>query len=903
MNQETQVKKLIYMSLSLSISLGVYLWAGLSPGLAQAKPNATETAQAKSGTTDKNATVTTNQKPLVIAPDPILPEKASTQPTAIQPTATRTTAIQMPTPESTLSVPVSANQSPQPLLSPRANASDTPKIKQTGQAQPTAAPSKIQPASEGAKPDVTAPKTAIPPTPLEPQAESSTEITEAPVLPSVVTAVPGKSLRLPLTASIDKTKIGVFIDQTDITSQIQIENGQIVYTPKLLPMPLGSQTAVIYQINSPQDWQEVQRFKINVVAIASAPNQIAGKATDTESTASKTDTPTTNQPNTDKPEIAKSATASSESTESAATPEISETTESAPSTKAADLTITPTLNINVKSQFSEFRTPDAGTSERPSFNDATFTAGLEAQYEKGTIKIGTKVNLLGVTFQPEALRFGDLQNAAPQLDLSDYVIDLAAGPASLSVGHVCYGNNPLLISSVCTRGLTAKIKLNDTIDFSLGRISSTGVVGFDNIVGLERDENALTAATLGLQLLKNDSGGVRLETSWMNGQRSPVSNFNVGEVVDAEKSNGFGLRLTAADASGRLKADAGFARSTFTNPSQNDPQLSEGIDIVEVVPATRNAWYTEASYDLIQGLKLDENRDISLSFNFRKERADPQFGTLGAGVTADALQTTYGFNATIAGASLQFQENTSEDNLANLVNLLKTRSRNTSLNISAPLQTILQVNSPLLPTLTYGWQRSKQKGSIIEALEGGFDNESEIPEQVNVTQQAGVSWNIDNLSLNYQYSNAFQDNRQLGRENADFRNISNQFSVGLQASPTLNFTLGYGITQVNDLEQSVSRFSHAPTFGMSWEFVKDLTFALNFNRNDDTDSIGETFSRSEGLEMLLTWKFNVKTLGRELPGSFFVRYGRQTSLSQNLLFGENTDSTIHTVNGGFSFSF
>jgi hypothetical protein len=97
-----------------------------------------------------------------------------------------------------------------------------------------------------------------------------------------------------------------------------------------------------------------------------------------------------------------------------------------------------------------------------------------------------------------------------------------------------------------------------------------------------------------------------------------------------------------------LKADLGFARSTFSAPSINDPQLTEGLDIIEVEPATRNAWYGEASYDLLKDVKLDEGRSLSVSLNLRQERIEPQFGTLGATVTADQLQTRYGLNAAIA---------------------------------------------------------------------------------------------------------------------------------------------------------------------------------------------------------------------------------------------------------------
>jgi hypothetical protein len=134
---------------------------------------------------------------------------------------------------------------------------------------------------------------------------------------------------------------------------------------------------------------------------------------------------------------------------------------------------------------------------------------------------------------------------------------------------------------------------------------------------------------------------VRLETVWMKGSRAAVNNFNVGEIVDAEKSEGVGVRVTGNDDTGRFKADAGFANSTFTNVTANDPQLNAGLDIVPQDVVNKNAWYAEASYDLLKDIPLggDSSRTLSATINVRTERIDPQFGTLGASIQADRLQT------------------------------------------------------------------------------------------------------------------------------------------------------------------------------------------------------------------------------------------------------------------------
>lgn len=171
---------------------------------------------------------------------------------------------------------------------------------------------------------------------------------------------------------------------------------------------------------------------------------------------------------------------------------------------------------------------------------------------------------MGTTFKPESLRFKELQERASLIDLGAYSIDFTDGDNKVAIGNVCFGNNPLLVSNVCTRGVTANVKLNNFADLSIGHLSTTAIVGFDNVLGIGESNNNLTGATLGMQVANNNAGGVRLETTVMNGSRLPVANFNVGEVVDAEASDGIGFRVTAANDNGRWKADAGFARSTFT---------------------------------------------------------------------------------------------------------------------------------------------------------------------------------------------------------------------------------------------------------------------------------------------------------------------------------------------------
>ena len=252
---------------------------------------------------------------------------------------------------------------------------------------------------------------------------------------------------------------------------------------------------------------------------------------------------------------------------------------------------------------------------------------------------------------------------------------------------------------------------------------------------------------------------------------------------------------------------------------------------------------------------------------------------------------------------MQFTHSDSEDNLANLPNILKTNTKNTKLALNIPLQSVLQNNNSLIPTLSYNFQQTNQIGSIVSTLGGGFDEGSEVPSQLSTTHQIGLSWNIAPVTFDYRLSNAFQDNRQSGRESADFRTLNHQLSASWQATPTLKLTAGYNFTNAQNLEQNVTRFTNSPTFGVSWEFIPDFSLEFNYNRSDDTDSRNEAFARSDNIEVLLNWNFKVNSFGTENPGNAFLRYGRQANLNSNSIGNISTDSNIHVITGGVSLSF
>lgn len=505
-----------------------------------------------------------------------------------------------------------------------------------------------------------------------------------------------------------------------------------------------------------------------------------------------------------------------------------------------------------------------------------------------------------------------------------------------SLGDQCYGNHPLLIDNFCSRGVGLKAKISDRIDVSFATLRSTSIVGFGDITGLQDFGNTLTAATLGIDLAKNNVEGIRFELTYMDGVRKAEDNFNIGEVVDTEKSNGFGVRLRGSDNSGRLRFDAAWARSRFTNPNNDsqllfnnvqsndgsfgeinfgednslntdvDPLLSNvseelnQIRPVAVEATTKTAYSLEASYDLFQNLSLGQDKTFSLSINGRHERIADQFQSLGAAVSTGQQQTLIGLNGELAGANFQFEQSWQEDNLDNVATILKTKTRSTSFSLGLPLKSMFNTEKVWIPNLNFSYQRVHQFGANVPIPElSGFDP-TEIPDQISTDHQLSAEWTSQNWSLSYTLSHSSQDNRQPSRELADFITTDHQLAFSLQPISTLQLNVGYGLNRANSVEEGITRMTHGPTLGLTWQFLPNASLALNYNLTINSDSLNQSFARSDALEAALNWQFQVGPSG---TGNAFLRFSRQTNLNRDNQFGFNSTSKTTTVTAGVSFSF
>ena len=567
--------------------------------------------------------------------------------------------------------------------------------------------------------------------------------------------------------------------------------------------------------------------------------------------------------------------------------------------------VNPSVTLTIDSQWDEGHNGDAQAPERANFHDGSLQAGLQTRHSRGDLEITSSTNVVGSSFEQKALRFGEIGNKAPKVDLSDYLVEMKKGDTALSLGHVSYGNNPLIFSGVANRGVQAAYRINEYLDVGLTAQNGTSIVGFDNLLGLTRySDHYIRGGTVGLEFYPDSPGELRMELSYVNARIQSQTNFDVGEVPDAEQSHGWGLRVMGNLAEGRLRYDASVARSTFNNP--NDPLLDQGFgDVVPVSDTTDDAYFVEVGYDLLRDVTLGEGTPVNMALTLTVEKTDALYRSLAASPTPDQQRYAAKAEGTLGAVAFSLGYSHSEDNVDDVPSILKTRTREWSATLDLPLKELLgqgEAPSRYWPSVSLSGQRVHQVAAN-NPVNGGF-SAGHLPDQLNDSVNVSLNWAFDHWDLGYGLDYSNQDNRQAGRELADFRTLTQSINLGLRPREGVSLSVSLGRTNALDREQAVHNFSDNGSVSLDWQIVDDLSFNGSYSKNYDHDSLSHGKATSESLDLTLNYRFDLTwTEDRKLPGQFFIRFSRQDSASRDNLFGFDTDASSWQLTSGLSFNF
>lgn len=647
--------------------------------------------------------------------------------------------------------------------------------------------------------------------------------------------------------------IAFILNQTDLTPLFIAESNTFSYTPKFYQLPVGENKLTVYLVNPQGEWNLLKEFSL----------QVAEKKTKTDENA-----------------------------------KIKETSKT-------EIEFTPTVSLNLKGQNQTLTFPREAVPERNPFTDLAGQGTFSLKVSRRGWSFSNQFDFAGSSFKQESLRFGELGEKASQIDLSSYLVELSKGRFKANFGHVSFGSNRHLINSFSSRGVSVTVPVGKQNEVSFAAMNGTSIVGFDNFIGITRGKHSVLSASFAREFIKENPGGLRTEFTVFRGSILPLTNFNQGEVNDAEKSFGFGFKAIGNSFKERLRYEVGFTRSRFINPA--DKLLEQDFTVTKIKELWRMARYAEASFDFIQDLKLWKEKSLKLTGTFRHEEIQPLFRSIGASTQADRRQNQFEIMGNFGEMNFTYGNLRDRDNLGDIVSILKTLNRRQNTIFSLPLNSFFSPDKPKkwLPQISYSYDYVHQFGAFLP-VNGEFADVSQVPNQYTHNQTFNAVWQLsDKFNFNYRYNRAFQDNRQIGRDRADFRSLVNSVSVGTKPLSSLDFDIELAREDSQNLEQPRTDQTFRLGTRLTWRtpFIKNSTFNANLSATLAGDTNNFTDSRNAEFDIQWAYKFGFGSKKfKKTEAQFFIRYANRYGNTIDRIFFVNNFNKTQGFNFGLNFN-
>jgi len=654
-------------------------------------------------------------------------------------------------------------------------------------------------------------------------------------------------------------RFAVFVNETDVTAMLENEALSLRYTPQFLPFSPGESKLTVYLIAPGENWKTIGEF----------PFQVRDSV---------------------QPDAPKTVNNDSSGIPKGGNPKWFE--------------FTPNVSLNVKGQSQTLTFPREAEPERNPFGEVDGQANIQVKVSNRGWTLNNRFDFVGVGFLKNALRFGELQNEAPKIDLSSYLVELTNGRFAARLGHVSFGSNRHLINGFSSRGITVTVPVGRQNDVTVLAANGTSIVGYDNFIGVTRRKHSVVGAAFAREFFKERPGGLRFEFSVMRGSLLPLTNFNQREVNDAEKSLGFSFKVSGSDTRQRLRYEAGFTRSRFTNP--RDPQLEQGLAVTPVRETTRNARHAEISFDLIQGMKLWQEKKLKVTGTYRHEEIEPLFRSIATSTQADRSNNQFEVSASFGEMNFVYGNLRDRDNLAEIASILLSRTHRANALFNIALNSFFTPTKPKkwLPQVSYTYDHVHNFGVALP--NGGlFNSLSQVPDQDSFVHGFNAQWQFsDRFRAGYKLGRVFQNNKQPGRERADFRSEVRAATFGTSPLKSIDLTFDLSHESQTNLEQA--KTDNTFRFGSSivWRMpLKNAVLNTNLATTlaGDTKNAGDT--RSVEFDIQWSYRFNLGSKKyKKLETQFFIRYSnRYGDVRDRLLFANNFTKT-QAFNAGLTFN-
>jgi len=326
---------------------------------------------------------------------------------------------------------------------------------------------------------------------------------------------------------------------------------------------------------------------------------------------------------------------------------------------------------------------------------------------------------------------------------------------------------------------------------------------------------------------------------------------------------------------------------------------------VAVRQERRGASYVEVNAGLLQNASVSGLFSTTLNAVYRHERVDPMYRSVTAQTQSDRLQDSYELAGNVGAIGLQLAHSRYHDNLDDVVSILRTLNRMSTAQASLPIATLMGARrgASLFPLINYGVNRVHQFGAGIP-VNSEF-SASHVPDQVSNLHNGTAAWQLGRWKLQYRYNQTLQDNRQTGRERADFYGVSNTISIDVAARSNLD--AGYEASTEHQTNRESAQTNRVRRAGgsITWRPTPLTTITGFASINVTRDDPLTTDVSNRDLRIELTRGFNLwrnPTVGGS-RGQLFVRYANTSGINWAFPGGSAftvTDRAGWTINSGVS---
>jgi hypothetical protein len=226
----------------------------------------------------------------------------------------------------------------------------------------------------------------------------------------------------------------------------------------------------------------------------------------------------------------------------------------------------------------------------------------------------------------------------------------------------------------------------------------------------------------------------------------------------------------------------------------------------------------------------------------------------------------------------------SNDNLGHVASILRTDTGVTAVTFAVPTGSFGQspAAAAWCPTVSYSLNRSTQIGEALPA-NGGFVSASQVPNQLNAVHVVRADWQIGAAHAGYALTRSTQDNRQVGRENADFSNLVQAATFGATIAKRVDL-IGEAGLERNDSEElkQETRTDHV-SVTTAWRMTLHDVLTVIVN---DTLGRGPDVTKNDALDLNLQYArtFELKPSAASKPQiRLFGRLTWQSSSSFQVL--------------------